>query len=76
MSPFTAEDSTAEGRPATGNALAITAIVAVVLNLAAMLRRPTVLPRRGSHLCACRGVRACLRVARRRVLLVMRDEMW
>ena len=56
----------AEGRPATENALAITAIVAVVLHLAAMLRRPTVLPRRGSHLCACRGVRACASCAEAR----------
>lgn len=74
MSPLTAEDSTPKAATTTANAAAITATVAVVLHCAAMLRRPTVLPRRGSHLYVCRGIRACLRIVPQRMQRVLRER--
>lgn len=67
-----AEESTLETGTTTENALVITAIVVVVFHHAAMLCRTIVLPRRESHLCACRGIRACLRIVPQRVQRVLR----
>ena len=72
MSPLTAEDSTPKAATMTANAVAITAIVAVVLHRAVMLFRPIVLPRLGSHLCACGGIRVCLLTVPQRVQRMLR----
>lgn len=72
MSQLMAEDSTQKAVTRTANTLLITAIVEMVLHLAVMLRRPTVLSPCGSHLYAQRETLLYLRVVRKRVQLTLR----